>query len=340
MKILAVCGANGSWLYPLKEWLVGNYEPRSIYHTPKEVQWKSNFPKIPIWDKKTYGNHHIGEVNMIVGAPNCGHSSILALSNSKFRDAKDDESFRAFFSEVQNHQPEVFIMENLPKSAKNAEELASELGYYTIGLNISMFELGNSQKNRKRYIMVGVNMGLPNYKKIAKKLTRVKMMAEHKTAGELIKGLAFEKTLDINLGHIRESLDDIVTIYGGKKITLMEARQYWRDNPEAKRFDAENRKYTNAPGVYRNLKDEYPAVARKADRQFNHLGYQMSPRELARIQGIPDGFKIHFPLDISDKKVRNYWINKGRVTATKCPPYEFGAWIADRVRALLASKLL
>jgi asparagine synthase (glutamine-hydrolysing) len=48
----------------------------------------------------------------------------------------------------------------------------------------------------------------------------------------------------------------------------------------------------NLPGVYRNLANEYPLTARKQNRQFNSLGYIMSPRELARIQGLPDDFKI------------------------------------------------
>lgn len=340
MKILAVCGANGSWLYPLRKWLVGNFEPRSIYHTPNEVQWKCNFPGKPIWNKKTYGYDNLPQIDLIIGAPNCGHSSILALSNSKFRNAKDDESFRIFFSEINRHKPSLFIMENLPKAAENARELASELGYYIIDLNIPMSNLGNSQMNRNRYIIMGVNKELKNHKEICILMSKLKRMAKIKTAGDLVGNLAKGNSIDASLGHVREDLNDIITIYGGKKITLGEAKKYWRSHPEAKRFEAKDRKYTNAPGVYRNLKDDYPAVPRKANRQFNHFGYQMSPRELARIQGIPDEFKIYFPKDISDKKVRNFWINKGRVTATKCPPYEFGLWIEDRIRALLGSNLL
>lgn len=337
MRILAVCGANGSWLYPLSKWLIGNYEPRSIFHTPKEIQWKCNFLGIPIWNKKNYDIRDVGNVDVIVGAPNCGHSSILALSNSKFRDARDDESFKIFFLEIQRHKPTLFVMENLPKAKENAIELANEMGYMVINHTISMSQLGNSQVNRKRYILIGVNKDVPNAKNILLTMSKLKRMSKLKSSGELIGDLAKGTPLNPEIGHVREGIDDMITIYGGKKITLREAKHYWKIHPNAKRFEAKDRKYSQAPGVYRNLKYDYPAVARKADRQFNHLGYQMSPRELARIQGIPDDFKIYFPKDILNDKDRNYWINKGRVTATKCPPYEFGAWILDRIEALLAS---
>lgn len=58
-------------------------------------------------------------------------------------------------------------------------------------------------------------------------------------------------------------------------------------------------------------------TARKADRQFKWNGLPMSPRELARIMGIPDKFKIHIE---EDRK--NYWINKGRLIVTQTFPYE------------------
>jgi site-specific DNA-cytosine methylase len=54
----------------------------------------------------------------------------------------------------------------------------------------------------------------------------------------------------------------------------------------------------------------------------------MSPRELARIQGVPDSFKIHL-----DKDNLQYWINKGRASVTKCPPYQIAQWFKERIES-------
>lgn len=342
MRILAVCGGNGSWLYPLKSELVGNIEPRVLFYTLNNEQWEANF--LPIVMCKSLNIYRWENIDVIIGAPNCGHSSMMALTNSTFREAKEDESFRYFFEGVKMYNPKIFVMENLPKSANNAKELAEQLGYTFVEHNISMGELGNSQLNRKRYILVGINKSLPEktQERIAKIMSRIKKMVKHKSCGELLEGLDNDGNGENipELGHVRESLSDMVTIYAGRKITLEEARQYWVKNKHAKRFTAIDRKYDTAPGVYRNLKDGYPAVARKADRQFNHHGYQMTPRELARIQGIPDSFEIYFPRDLSNPKIRNYWINKGRITVTKCPPYELGLWLKNRLSKIEAKGLI
>lgn len=66
-------------------------------------------------------------------------------------------------------------------------------------------------------------------------------------------------------------------------------------------------------------------TARKADRQFRPDGTIMSPGELAVIQGYPAKYKI-FCIDTDNPKIRNYWINKGRVSVTKGPSYEIGLW--------------
>lgn len=327
-KVIAVCGGNGSWLYPFKDYLIMNVEPRANFLTPKNVQWYANFWNVEI--SRTLPKF-ITPITAIVGAPNCGHSSMLALSNSVFRPADDDYSFQMYFKAVEENKPMVFVMENLPKSQPVVEKFAEKLGYFLISNVLPMSEFGNSQTTRKRYVAVGIRRNLD--KKVFNKLNliwgHIKSYNTLKTSGELINGLDGPENIP-ELGHFREGLDDMVTIYAGRKITLKEAKEYWDNDPKAKRFKAIDRKYDTAPGVYRNLSDEYPAVARKADRQFNHNGYQMSPRELARIQGIPDEFKLYFPKNPSDREIK-YWINKGRTTATKCPPYEFGLWVKDRL---------
>ena len=138
------------------------------------------------------------------------------------------------------------------------------------------------------------------------------------------------------LCHIREDINDIITLYAGKKLRLDEIQAQWLfEFPDSKRWVVKDRKFTTAPGVYRNLPNEYPLTARKANRQFNHDGLMMTPRELARIQGIKDSFKLHY-----NKQQKGYWINKGRVTVAKTPPYEVGLWFFKRIKKLYKKGLI
>jgi hypothetical protein len=47
LKVLGVCGGQGALLFPFKNKLIGNIEPRSVFHTKSESQWKANFKGIP-----------------------------------------------------------------------------------------------------------------------------------------------------------------------------------------------------------------------------------------------------------------------------------------------------
>lgn len=325
-KILSVCGGNGSWLYPMKEYLVANIEPRALFSTPNDVQWRTNFGK----KVKLYNHIQPSEIvlaQVIVGAPDCGSSSMMALTRAKkLSDPLNNGSFTAFFNQIRESKPEIFFMENLPKSRPYIESIDwLKEDYHLHFLVKSMTFFGNSQVGRVRLIVMGICKDFKiNHKLIWKHITK---QPEYpiKTTKELLKGLS-EKNYNFRTGHITEPLDSVITIYAGKKMSLVDIKKYWEKDMTQKRFLTQDRKYTSAPGVYRNIPSEYPQVARKSNRQFNPRGYQMSPRELARIQGIPDSFRI-----VAYKKYSNrdmgYWINKGRTTVAKCPPYEVGLWM-------------
>lgn len=332
-EILAVCGGNGSWIYPMKDNLIGNIEPRSLFHTQDNVQWKKNFGDIPYWRK---ADDMMCFPDVIVGAPDCGSSSMMALTRAKeFSNPLENDSFMTFFECIQYMHPSIFFMENLPKAKYSVEEVEwIKKEYHLHYLTGSVLMFGNSQKGRIRLVVMGIRKNFPiNHKLIWKHITKFK---EHKpkTTGVLLKGLK-HNNLSIPWGHITEPINSEVTMYAGFKMTLSEVRRYWLDHPNEKRFIAHKRKYSSAPGVYRNLKYSYPQVARKSNRQFNPDGYQMSPRELARIQGIPDEFIIH-----AEKENINYWINKGRTTVAKCPPYEIGTWISESLEWVFSHRKL
>ena len=208
-------------------------------------------------------------------------------------------------------------MENLPAMLKtiSRSELREYFGdYKLLFIEQPVTAWGNSQKTRVRLLVIGVKRGINGLIKEIKQLPG----GEVKTAGELIEGLIYGEN-----GHFREDIKTRITLYAGKKMSLEDIRDEWLRRGVS-RWEVTDRRFFTAPGVYLNLKGRHPATARKANRQFNHEGLTMSPRELARIQGVPDTFHIWI-----DESRLGYCINKGRATVTKTPPYEIGQWLAN-----------
>lgn len=318
MRVLAINGGNGVFVHPLKKYLVGNIEPRGIFHTKGDKQWKSNFNQKISRDSKPFRGLRI---DVIIGAPDCGHSSVLSYSRSKkMSDPNLNDSLNLFVAEVNAFSPLLFFMENLEKGVDKMDLPSLFPNYHFRVITGSVTMYGNSQKSRKRALVIGAKN--KKHLKYFKKPTNLKPL---KTTQELLKGL---RKPDLNLGNLREDINSTITLYGGYKETLLNIQKAWQSHNDSK-WVVKDRNFKTAPGVYRNRPLDYPRTARKANRQFNHWGLMMSPRELARIQGVPDSFKIHMEIDSA-----TYWINKGRATVTKCPPYEMGLWIKRKLLKL------
>lgn len=319
MKILGINGGNGVILYPMRKYLMGNVEIRSNFKTPGDVQWKLNFNNVPLVTEPEK-MINFDNPDVIIGAPNCGHSSMLAYSRAKMTsDPMKDESFELFLIGLSYYRPKIFLMENLPKSLDmvNEDVWQKSLWDYRLLFHIRpVSDWGNSQKTRERLILIGLNKTYfgENLKNVQYHFSKVYKLNELKVCKDLLANLPED-------GNFREDITDVITMYSGFKISLKEAQKFWLENPTLKRWPVNDKKFTTAPGVYRNLDNDYPAVARKANRQFNAQGLQMSPRELARIQGVPDTFKIY-----TDPNRKTFTINKGRTTVTKTPPYEIARW--------------
>ena len=309
-------------VYPLKKYLIGNIEPRAIFHSEGEKQWGSNFD-CPIHRESVEYN----KVDVIIGHPDCGHSSVLSYSRAKkFKDPKENSSLILYISSVLSQQPTIFVMENLEALLKQwpLEEFKAIFDDYDLITHIgSVSNFGNSQISRHRLILVGIKKThASNKNKAFKKVHKLRSL---KKTRELLGSLNYP---NIELAHIREEDNTIVCMeYQGKKLNLEEVRQRWKALGNQKKWPVNKGNLKNLPGVYKNLADEYPLTARKANRQFNPEGFQMTPRELARIQGLPDRFHIYH-----DDLKRGYWINKGRATVTKTPPYEIGLWIKTQLK--------
>ena len=326
MKVIGITVGNGVMVYPFKEHLIGNVETRTDYQTPNDIQWVLNFGKIPLYKVKPKLKKFRG-ADIIISHPTCGHSSMLAYSRGKkLGDGKADETVQLFIKSVKVIKPQCFLFENLTTLFKSFPENEFDREfkhYHLIKWNVSMADFGNSQVTRERLVIVGIRKYGTNLK-IGDFRLNAPQRSTLKRVYQLEKGLEKENR---HLCHMREADDKVVCMEKDfKKLNLKQIRAIW-NSPEyknRKKWDARTTgkgNMMNLPGVYRNLANDFPLTARKQNRQFNSKGYIMSPRELARIQGIPDSFRLWFDLDRDQ-----YSINKARVTATKCPPFEVGQW--------------
>lgn len=321
--ILGVSAGNGVMIYPFRENLIANIECRSDYYTNKRpVQWYINFNANMYRNLETYltSYNRNTPVDVIIGHPKCGNSSMFALSRGKkFTSHKGEPSLDLYFQAIWEFKPKFFFMENLlgllnTYSESDFKELFPNYKFIFISGSVTMF--GNSQVTRKRLLIIGIRNDI--YRPTDEKIFRRFKPFEPRTTGDLL------KDLPIN-GNIREPLDETITMYSGFKITLKEAQEYWLKHPNERHWKILNGTMGTAPGVYINREDDIPLTVRKTNRQFNPDGLQMSPRELARIQGVPDQFLLYQGPNLKAS------INKGRITVGNTPPMEMGMWIYNRL---------
>lgn len=327
MDILGVNGGNGVILFPFRKQLIANIEPRSLFKTPHNIQWKSNFGDIPLINEASfdkcwikYDDLCLNNPDVIVGAPDCGDSSILSYSRrKKLGNPRENLSLLLYIEFVNHLLPKVFMMENLPKlletiSKEDFDTLFSQ--YDLIYHTCSVGKWGNSQLSRVRLVVVGIRRDIVT-KELKRALSKPYKVRSIKYAGVLVSNLGN------STGQDTEDIESTITLYAGYKDKISNIAREWETRLKGKkRWTVEGRKFSTAPGVYRNVEFDYPATARKANRQFNHKGGMMSPRELAKIQGVPNNFIIY-----SEKARLNFWINKGRTSITKTPPMEIPRWL-------------
>lgn len=323
-KILGVCGGNGVILHPFKDNLIINNEIRPIFGTPGHAQWRLNFNTPVEASKKVEYNKHL--IDVIIGAPDCGHSSVFSYSRAKsLANPKENESLAYFIYSVKKYKPKVFMMENLPKFIENyGEDLVDVFESYRIeSLTHPVTIWGNSQATRIRTVIIGIREDLPED---VDDQIHIPASLELKATDEetLLEGLG---AIEIpNLCHVREPDDFMVHMFykGEKKISVGKARELWNSKyKNEKKWPVNHGNLINQPGTYKNIASEPPLTVRKQNRQFNSQGYMLSPREMARIQGIPDTFGLWY-----DKSKHLYCINKARATVAKTPPYEIGVWFS------------
>ncbi len=160
MNVLGISAGQGALLFPFRKHLLGNIEPRGVFHTPGEEQWKANFGDIPFY--KGYCLQEFDEkIDIIISSPDCGASSIMRLSKVKeLGKPKDNRSLNLVIEGINYYKPKIFLIENLPRllSLLPNEYLQEAFkDYKLIFHERSVSDYGNSQVSRKRLIIVGIH---------------------------------------------------------------------------------------------------------------------------------------------------------------------------------------
>lgn len=323
LGILGVCAAQGALLFPFlnskKYEIIGNIEPRGVFHTKKEEQWKLNFGDIPF--EKKLDSLQKAEPFAIVGSPSCGHSSMFSYSRKKtLGEPKSDPTLNLFIQSLIFYKPQVFLMENLPKLLDliPLTEWKEKLGEYDLIVHThSVMEFGNSQKSRKRLMLIGVKKNSRVNKDIFNKVFKVATPLTTRQIKKLVrKNLNFREDDSKKLAMYHPDDPSRATL------TVGQVRKLWRTEFRNEfKWPVRKARMKTLPGVYRNRKDTWPLTLRPANRQFNYGGRTIGLEEFRIIMGFPEGFRVYY-----DETKKNYWLNKGRVTFSKGACYEIGLW--------------
>lgn len=328
--VLGISAGQGALLFPFRKHLLGNIEPRGVFHTPGEEQWKANFKDVPFY--KGYCLQEFDEkVDIIISSPDCGASSIMRLSKVKeLGKPKDNRSLSLVIEGINYYKPKIFLIENLPRllSLLPNEYLQEALkDYKLIFHERSVSDYGNSQVSRKRLVIVGV------HKKAGKKyLNAFNEVFQVKTP-TITRELLFESPYGSNYNIPIEktlAMYDYRKLPAKKNLTVRKIQLLWNsDFKNEKKWPIKTAKMSTLPGVYRLELDKAPLTLRPADRQFRPDGYPLGILDFKAIMGFPKAYKIFM-----DEGNYLYWLNKARYTIAKGSVYEVGIWFKKCLKTI------
>ena len=331
--------------------VVGNVDTRSYFRDGRT--WRLNFsapfharPDVKV--KSWYG------ADLAIGHPPCGSHSILGQTRvARDRPSLDREKFHArraknagllpLFGELVNeYQPKVFALDNLPKIMTTVappewwEEALP--GYRMTYLTIMNWDYGSCQ-TRERLWVIGTKRPLPRFKFAP--IGRRPPVAEN--VWEALDGLPWEPWRDVReLTHIHLQPSDrpldSYWLYHGKKyeITLKSdaaAQGFLRlppgyNWPYVSKRGLENRK----PGKHRMTMDRASVFGAK-DVYHPLTGWPLTPRERARVMGWPDEFRL-WDVERWGWTTTNY---RRLIVATgKAVPSHFPRWLLPQLKALVS----
>ena len=324
LKILGICAGQGALLFPWRNQLLGNIEPRSVFHTPKEEQWRLNFGEIPFLRNELPEKWH---PDIILSSPDCGASSTMRLSKAKeLGNPEKNKSIQLVIEGIMQYQPKVFMIENVPRLMNlMPEKIWQEaLPNYNISFKVnSVSDFGNSQLSRKRLIIIGIKNTAKSYINcfdIIFSVNTPKLSRFILEAANTQPLIPFDKVL---------AMYDYRKLPKKKNLTVREIQYLWtHDFKNEKKWPIKTAKMQTLPGVYKLDPDKPPLTLRPADRQFRPDGLPLGIQDFKNIQGFPKRFKIYLP----EGKDYLYWLNKARYTIAKGAVYEVGIWFKKCLR--------
>ena len=322
MNVLGISAGQGGLLFPFRKHLLGNIEPRGVFHTPGEEQWKANFKDIPFY--KGYCLQEFDEkVDIIISSPDCGASSIMRLSKVKeLGKPKDNRSLNLVIEGINYYKPKIFLIENLPRllSLLPNEYLHEAFkDYKLIFHERSVSDYGNSQVSRKRLIVIGVHK--KTGKKYLNAFNEVFQVNTPKLTRDLLSVSPYGSNYNIPIEKTL-AMYDYRKLPEKKNLTVEKIQVLWNSAfKNEKKWPIKTAKMSTLPGVYRLELDKPPLTLRPADRQFRPDGYPLGINDFKAIMGFPKQFKIYI-----DQENYLYWLNKARYTIAKGSVYEISVW--------------
>lgn len=253
-NILGVCAGGAALLFPFKNStkynILGNIEPRSVFHTKSESQWKANFKGIPFL--KGYELPEDWHPDIILSSPDCGSCSVMRLSKSKtLGDPKSNKSIQLVFQAIQYYEPALFLIENLPRLLSLiSKEMLTDFfkNYKLIFHERSVSDFGNSQVSRKRLVIIGVH--LDKGKEYLDSFNEVFQVNTPKLTRDLLVQAPQEALIPFS--------DKVLAMYDYRKLpekknlTVRQVRQLWtHDFKDEKKWPIKTAKMSTLPGVYR-----------------------------------------------------------------------------------------
>ena len=323
LKILGICAGQGALLFPWRKQLLGNIEPRSVFHTQKEEQWRLNFGEIPFLRNELPEKWH---PDIILSSPDCGASSTMRLSKAKeLGNPEKNKSIQLVIEGIMQYQPRVFMIENVPRLMNLMPEKVWQeaLPNYHISFKVnSVSDFGNSQVSRKRLIIIGIKNTAKSYIgcfDIIFSVNTPKLSRFILEAANMQPLIPFDKVL---------AMYDYRKLPKKKNLTVKEIQHLWtHDFKNEKKWPIKTAKMQTLPGVYKLDPDKPPLTLRPADRQFRPDGLPLGIQDFKNIQGFPKRFQIYLP-----EENYLYWLNKARYTIAKGAVYEVGIWFKKCIR--------
>ena len=327
LKILGICAGQGALLFPWRKQLLGNIEPRSVFHTQKEEQWRLNFGEIPFLRNELPEKWH---PDIILSSPDCGASSTMRLSKAKeLGNPEKNKSIQLVIEGIMQYQPKVFMIENVPRLMNLMPEKVWQeaLPNYHISFKVnSVSDFGNSQVSRKRLIIIGIKNTAKSYIgcfDIIFSVNTPKLSRFILEAANMQPLIPFDKVL---------AMYDYRKLPKKKNLTVKEIQHLWtHDFKDEKKWPIKTAKMQTLPGVYKLDPDKPPLTLRPADRQFRPDGLPLGIQDFKNIQGFPKRFQIYL-----HEENYLYWLNKARYTIAKGAVYEVGIWFKKCIKKSLS----